>query len=114
MLGFYLDQHVKRAVTDGLRRRGVDVVTAYDDDQSRTDDEDLLIRAAALGRVLVTQDKDFLRIAARWQSDLRPFPGIVFAAQERVDTGQLIEYLELIARLLSADEIRGRVEHVPA
>jgi hypothetical protein len=29
---FYMDEHVPRAVTDGLRRRGVDVLTTQEAD----------------------------------------------------------------------------------
>ena len=31
-IGLYMDHHVKAAVTDGLRRRGVDVITCAEDD----------------------------------------------------------------------------------
>jgi len=43
MLAFYMDQHVPRAITEGLRIRGIDVITAYEDGASDMDDSDLLI-----------------------------------------------------------------------
>jgi hypothetical protein len=47
----YMDVHVRRAVTQGLRRRGVDVVTAQEDRNSRLPDRLLLDRAQrCLGR----------------------------------------------------------------
>lgn len=39
----YMDVHVKRAVTDALRLRGVDVLTAREDDSAELED-DLLLR----------------------------------------------------------------------
>ena len=67
-LALYTDVHVKRAVTNGLRLRGVDVLTAQEDGTARLSDPDLLDRATALGRVVFTQDEDFLAEAARRQA----------------------------------------------
>lgn len=63
-IALYMDQHVPRAITVGLRLRGVDVLTAYEDGASELDDLELLDRAAELGRVLFTQDDDLLAEAA--------------------------------------------------
>lgn len=63
MLRLYLDVHVKAAITAGLRRRGIDVVTAQDDGATRLEDVPLLDRAIAPGRVLFSQDDDLLAIA---------------------------------------------------
>ena len=59
----YFDVHVRRAVTVGLRIRGVDVLTAQEDAAGHLDDVALLDRASELGRVLFTQDDDLLREA---------------------------------------------------
>jgi hypothetical protein len=45
----YMDAHVRWAVTQGLRLRGVDVVTAQEDGTDDWDDNDLLDRATELG-----------------------------------------------------------------
>jgi len=58
-LGFYMDHHVPSAITNGLRLRGVDVLTAHEDGTQRLEDPALLDRAGALGRVLFTRDDDF-------------------------------------------------------
>lgn len=73
----YMDVHVPRAVTNQLRRRGVDVLTANEDSAGRLDDESLLIRATQLRRVLVTQDIRFHVRAMMWQADGKPFSGLV-------------------------------------
>ena len=59
-----MDVHVHAAITEGLRLRGVDVLTAQEDGGRRLRDPALLDRATALGRVLFTQDDDLLREAA--------------------------------------------------
>jgi predicted nuclease of predicted toxin-antitoxin system len=63
----YMDVHVRRAVTAGLRLRGVNILTAQEDGTGELRDPDLLDRATALGRVLFTQDDDLLREAERQQ-----------------------------------------------
>jgi predicted nuclease of predicted toxin-antitoxin system len=52
-------------MTEGLRLREVDVLTAQEDGAATLDDPVLLDRAMALGRVVFTQDEDFLREAHR-------------------------------------------------
>jgi predicted nuclease of predicted toxin-antitoxin system len=63
----YMDVHVRRAVTEGLRLRKVDVLTAQDDESAKLDDPELLDRATELGRILFSQDDDLLREAKRRQ-----------------------------------------------
>jgi Domain of unknown function (DUF5615) len=114
MLAFYMDHQFRASVTRGLRQRGVDVLTAFEDGRHEIDDESLLARATTFGRQLVTHDKGFLRIGARWQKIPREFSGIVFAAQDQLDIGRTIDYLECVSRILSADEMRNRIEYIPS
>lgn len=65
-LAVFMDVHVPASISEGLRRKQIDVRTAQDDSAGRMSDDDLLARATAVGRVLLTQDADFLEIAARW------------------------------------------------
>jgi|APFre7841882724_1041349.scaffolds.fasta_scaffold333574_1 predicted nuclease of predicted toxin-antitoxin system len=74
LLPLDMDVHVPKVLTDALRRHGLDVLTSQEDGTTRADDPDLLARATALGRVLFTQDQDFLRIAAEWQQQQFPAP----------------------------------------
>ena len=60
----YMDVHVSGAITRGLRRRGVLVLTSRDDGTERWRDARLLDRATELEHILFTQDDDFLREAA--------------------------------------------------
>ena len=55
-LGVYMDVHVPLPITRGLRRRGVDVLTAQEDQTTRLSDPELLRRARELGRILFSQD----------------------------------------------------------
>lgn len=83
-LSLYMDAHVKSAVTQGLRQRGVTVITAQEDGTDALFDPDLLDRVTQLGYVLFTQDAGFLAEGARRQGAGEAFGGIVYAHQLRV------------------------------
>jgi predicted nuclease of predicted toxin-antitoxin system len=97
-LRLYMDVHVRRAVTAGLRLREIDVLIAQEDGAAELDDAQLLDRATSLGRVVFTQDRDFLREGTERQRTGRYFSGIVYAHQIEVTTGQCLRDLEIIAR----------------
>ena len=90
---FYVDVHVPYAMTFELRLRGVDVLTAQEDGAGKLADAELLDRASTLGRVLVTQDADFLKEAARRQENALWFAGVVFAPPARCDYWSVCEGL---------------------
>ena len=108
-----MDVHVRRAVTEGLRLRGVDVMTAREDGAGELDDSSLLDRATSLGRVLFTQDDDLLREAAARQQSGQLFAGVIFGHQLNVTIGQCIDDLELIARAIEPDELASRLIYLP-
>ncbi|HVT29731.1 MAG TPA: DUF5615 family PIN-like protein [Lacipirellulaceae bacterium] len=109
----YMDVHVRRAVTQGLKRRGVDVVTAQEDERARSTDDVLLDRAHTLGRVVFSQDDDMLREARRRQKNDDAFAGVIYAHQQRITTGQAIRDLELIAKVYEPADLENRVEYLP-
>jgi len=104
-----MDVHVRRPVTTGRRRRGVDTLTAQQDETERWDDPDLLDRAEALGRVLFTQDDDLLMEATRRQS----FAGVSYAHQQNITVRQTNEDLELSAKVCKPAELVNRVVFLP-
>lgn len=108
-----MDEHVHRAVTDGLRLRGVDVLTAQEDGRRGYPDPELLDRASQLGRPLFSQDDDLLVEAQRRQKAGIPFSGVIYAHQLHVTLGDCVRDLELIARLAEPDELKNRVEYLP-
>jgi hypothetical protein len=112
-IALYMDHHVPRALTVGLRLRGVDVLTAAEDNTAELADPALLDRATALGRVLFTQDEDLLQEAARRQMTGIPFDGVIYAHQLRVPIGICIRDLEIIAAVATPDDLRGQVIFLP-
>ena len=50
----YMDVHVPRTITLGLRLRGVDVIIAQEDDAAELSDPELLNRSISIARALLT------------------------------------------------------------
>lgn len=112
-IALYTDVHIRRAVVDGLRLRGVKVLTAQGDGTTTLADSLLLDRATELRRVIFTQDDDFLREAKRRQQLSEPFTGVIYAHQLNITIKECIEDLALIALASELEEWRNRVEYLP-
>ena len=63
-LRFYMDVHIRRSITEGLRKKGVDVVTAQEDNSAELSDPELLARASELSRVLFSMDEKSKKVPA--------------------------------------------------
>jgi predicted nuclease of predicted toxin-antitoxin system len=112
-MGLYMDVHVPRAVTEGLRRRGHDVLTAQEDGRRTLSDPSLMNRAGELGRAFVTQDEDLLAEATRRQTEGIAFGGVAYAHQRNITTGQFIRDLELICVASDRAYWTNHVEFLP-
>jgi hypothetical protein len=109
----YMDVHVPFAITDQLRLRGVDVLTAQEARTGELSDSDLLDRAVELGRILFTQDTDLLTEASSRQRTGGSFVGVIYGAQTGVTIRKCVEGLELIAKAGTPAEWINRVEYLP-
>lgn len=109
----YMDVHVPQAITDQLRRRGIDVLTAIEDGADELPDDELLERVRLLERVLFTQDIRFKVMAQSWQLQSKPFAGLIFGHQLGGTIGQYVKDLELIAQASEPDEWLNTVQYLP-
>lgn len=112
-VALYFDVHVRAAIAEGLRLRGVDVLTAQEDGAATMDDPDLLDRAGELGRVIFTQDQDFLREAHRRQETGELFAGVVYGHQLHLTIGQCVTDLKMIAKAYDPEDMANNVEYLP-
>ena len=112
-VALYMDEHVPRAITTALRLRDVDVLTAQEDGLRNTPDTVLLDRATVLGRVVFSQDMDFLIEAQRRQAVGVPFSGVIYVHQMRLTIGACVKDLELIATAADPVDLLNRVEFLP-
>ena len=98
-----MDEHVAKSVTEGLRRRGVDVVTVQELGLQAAEDQQHLQRAAQEDRVVVTQDTDFLRLHAAGVSH----GGIVYAPQQAPVPQMPCLWARASASSCSSHSVRG-------
>ncbi len=108
-----MNHHVSAAITAGLRRRGVDVLTAQEDGAAQLDDESLLQRATELNRVLFSQDRHLLGIAGHWSRTGRDFRGLIYSHQLNITIGRAVRDLELMAHALDPEDMHNRIEFIP-
>ncbi|MDQ3704040.1 MAG: DUF5615 family PIN-like protein [Chloroflexota bacterium] len=102
---FYTDEHVPKAVVRGLRQRGADVLTVVEAGMLGASDAEHVERAWAEGRVIVTQDADFLKLHAAGLAHA----GIVYAPRQ-APISEIIRGLMLVHQILDAVDMQGNVE----
>jgi predicted nuclease of predicted toxin-antitoxin system len=82
VLSAYADEHVVSAIVQALRLRGMDVITVQERQGEGTSDADVLAEATRIGRVVLTNDTDFLAMAAQLATRGEPFAPIFFWPQQ--------------------------------
>ena len=107
-LRFHFDEHIPTALADALRHRGIDVTTTSDAGLLGAKDRDHLAFVTNEGRVLVTQDADFLRLHASGEGHA----GIAFCQPQLRGIGEMLRRLILMHAALSAEDMKNKVEYV--
>jgi predicted nuclease of predicted toxin-antitoxin system len=105
---FHLDENVSPKIARALRGEGIDVTTTQESNLLAAKDETQYDFAQQHGRVLITQDTDFLRIASETYDHF----GIVFSTMERHPHGKIILACTALYYSFTAEEMRGRVEYI--
>jgi predicted nuclease of predicted toxin-antitoxin system len=103
---YHLDENCDPRIAAGLRLHGVDVTTTPEAGLLHALDEAQLDYAVVQDRVIVTQDPDFLRIAAAGEETR----GVAFYTDQERSIGQVIRALLLIWEVYELAEMRNRVE----
>ena len=104
----HLDEDVDPDVALALRRQGIDVTTTYEMGLLGQPDKVQLAFACEQGRVIVTHDTDFLRLASQSADHW----GVAFCKKNARSLGEIIRSLVLISEVLSPDEMRGWIEYL--
>ena len=105
---YHLDEHCPNAVAHALRRHGIDVTTSADAGLLRAGDESHVDFALREGRVIFTQDDDYLSLNARGV----PHAGITYCHQQTRSIGEIVESLVLIWEVYDPEEMANRVEYI--
>lgn len=108
LIRYHLDESVDPAVAAGLRGRGVDATTARDEGLLGASDQAQLDFAVASGRLLVTHDRDFLRMAAAGIAH----QGIAYSPPQAHSIGEIVRRRMQLWRDNQADSFANRVEYL--
>ena len=109
----YLDEHVQVSLAEGLRTRGVDVMTTQEAGNYSLDDIGQLNFAAKEGRVLLSFNKGhFAKIHYEWMEKGSPHAGIILSDQLTV--GIIIRRLMRLYFSLSREDMQNRLEYLSA
>ena len=95
------------AVAAALRRRGIDVITTPEAGLLAAPDTMQLEHARQNGRVLATQDGDFLGLHHR-----ESHAGIAYCQQGSRSIGEIVAGLVLIHEAFSAERMVDHVEYI--
>ena len=104
---FHLDENCPRALAVGLRRRGIDVTSTPEAGLLEATDEVQTAHALSEGRIIFTQDEDFLAI----HSSGTPHPGIAYCKKDTRSI-EIIRGLILIWEVYESDDMAGRIEYL--
>lgn len=105
---YYMDQHFPASASHGLRRHGIDVLTAQEAGRCGLTDEAQLAFATAEERVIATFDTDFL---ALHQAGVQ-HAGIAWCQEQKYSIGELIQALLLVHGILDRDSMGNHVEYL--
>lgn len=103
----YADENIERSIIEGLRRRGIEVVSARELGYLSKPDEFHIKKASEIKAVILTHDIDFLRIAS---NPAITHYGIIFSHPKNIPIGQCIRGVELIATVLSDKDMGNHIE----
>lgn len=112
----YLDEDsMRQALVQGLRARGVDVMTALEADMINRTDEEHLDYATAQGRVLYSFNVgDFYHLHTAFMGRGKSHAGMILLRQQRYSVGEQMRRLLKLMTAHSTEEMRNHVEFLSA
>jgi hypothetical protein len=115
MLRLVTDEDLNGDIVRGVRRRqpGLDLIRMQEVGLRTVNDETLLEWAAANGRIVISNDRNWL-VGLAYQRVVAglPMPG-VFALRPEVTVGEAIDAIFLIANCSTPEEWKDRVVFLP-
>ncbi len=99
------DEHIKKAISDGIKRRGVELYTVEEEKIKGESDEDLLQFAEKENRVILTNDSDFLEV------DLHP--GILYITSQYAPIGDVVREVVRHVDQYTKEEFQDTIFYIP-
>jgi len=103
----YADENIEHSIVEGLRRRRIEVISARELGYFGKPDGFHIKKAFGLKAVILTHDIDFLKMAS--SPDVNHC-GIIFSHLKNVSVGHCIRRVELIANILTDEDMENHIE----
>ncbi len=104
----YFDENMPEAAAEQLANQGVDVLTTQEAKRCGSSDLDQLRFAASQGRVICSQDKDFLELAKTHPIHC----GIAFIGFKSSEKGALVKGLRELHLNETAESMANRLVYI--
>lgn len=99
------DEHIKKGISEGVKRRGVEIYTVEDEGIKGKSDEALLQFAKQKNRVILTNDSDFLEI--------EDHPGILYITTQYASIGEIIKEVVRHVDQYTKEEFEDTIFYIP-
>lgn len=104
-LAFLADEHVPNVIGTALRSNGYDIELGRDHLEAGADDLDLLVKASALDRVLLTNDRDFVSLGKEVDH-----AGIVIYVEQDLAPGLFVRGIHRVDGQFTPQAMRNNIE----
>lgn len=109
-LKIYTDENVDVRVAEGLRKRGIKAFSAVEKGLMGVSDMEHFRYASEIQAVIFTHDHHFLQIANTLTTEGKEHWGVIYVEMNRLSIGECIKGLALYADILSAEEMKNKIE----
>ncbi len=110
----YVDEDAEEAaVVEGLRLRGIDVLTTLEAGRRSSTDAEQLAFATEHGRAIFTFNvRHFAALHAEWLTEGNDHCGIAVLPDQRVSIGEKIRRLGRLVGSITAEQMLNRMEYL--
>ena len=109
-LRIYTDENVDVRVAEGLKKRGIEAFSAKEKRMIGATDLKHFNYAFQIGAAIFTHDSHFIDIAKKLVEEGKNHWGVIFVSINKLSIGECIKRLALCTNVLSAEEMKNKVE----
>lgn len=102
------DEHIPYAVVRGLKAKGIEAVSIHEENISSISDAHLLDYCTQKGRIILTNDSDFLKLAKT-----KSHSGIVYLLSQYTTVGDIIRAIVRLIDTYSTEDFSDAIFYIP-
>lgn len=112
MLKYYTDVNIRKAITEQLRKRGVDCVHCEEVGMADASDPEHLEYATKENRVLISFDQDMPALHKAWMEAGRSHTGIVFVQHYLQGEGSIGVIVKTLLEWHPLDDLKDQLRFI--